>query len=521
MAETHRIEQYLPREATVQAYGNLFACELSPGDVIPVCERLYHRHRLPLKMITAFDEREATGSFRIMYLFGVPGENVFLAPYILVTDDFPSLTPSIHEASTYERKILSFFGLTPQGHPDPRPIILHENWPENCFPLRKDFRTNTRPDMASGVFPFRKIGGEGIYEIPVGPVHAGIIEPGHFRFSVAGEEILFLEPRLGYSHKGSEKLFETLPLPDKIRLAERISGDSSFSHSLAFCLALESLSGVPAGEKAGCLRVIFCELERLANHLGDIGAIMTDTGFTFGGAHGARLRELVMQMNERLTGSRFLRGVNTFGGVSREIAPEMAGRMDGELDALRRYFSEVMAVAEGSHSLLNRLKNTGILPSSAARDHGVLGVAGRAVGFAADARVDYPHAAYGKFPPAIATEESGDVYARFFVRVKEVHASLDLIKKALREMPTGGDARPPRDDHFGQNGYAVGIVEGWRGDIVYLIATDARGSISRVAVRDPSFLNWTALSYAAVGNIVPDFPLINKSFNLSYSGNDL
>ena len=521
MAETHRIEQYLPREATVQAYGNLFACELSPGDVVPACERLYHRHRLPLKMITAFDEREATGSFRIMYLFGVPGENVFLAPYILVNDDFPSLTPSIHEASTYERKIMSFFGLTPQGHPDPRPIILHENWPENCFPLRKDFLTNTRPDMASGVFPFRKIGGEGIYEIPVGPVHAGIIEPGHFRFSVAGEEILFLEPRLGYSHKGSEKLFETLPLPDKIRLAERISGDSSFSHSLAFCLALESLSGAPAGEKAGCLRVIFCELERLANHLGDIGAIMTDTGFTFGGSHGARLRELVMQMNERLTESRFLRGVNTFGGVSKEVAPEMAGRMDGELDALRRDFSEVMAVAEGSHSLLNRLKNTGILPSSAARDHGVVGVAGRAVGFTADARVDYPHAAYGKFPPAIATEESGDVYARFSVRVKEVHASLDLIKKALREMPTGGDARPPRGDHFGQNRYAVGIVEGWRGDIVYLIATDARGSISRVAVRDPSFLNWTALSYAAVGNIVPDFPLINKSFNLSYSGNDL
>ena len=292
-------------------------------------------------------------------------------------------------------------------------------------------------------------------------------------------------------------------------------------HFVAFCLALESLSGAPAGEKAGCLRVIFCELERLANHLGDIGAIMTDTGFTFGGSHGARLRETVMQMNERLTGSRFLRGVNTFGGVSKEIAPEMARRMDRELDELRKDFSEVMAVAEESHSLLNRLKNTGILPSSAARDHGVVGVAGRAVGFTADARVDYPYAAYDKFPPEIATEESGDVYARFSVRVREVYSSLDLIKKALLEMPGSGDVHLPRGDHFKKNSYAVGIVEGWRGDIVCLIATDAQGSISRVAVRDPSVLNWTALSYAAVGNIVPDFPLINKSFNLSYSGNDL
>jgi Ni,Fe-hydrogenase III large subunit/Ni,Fe-hydrogenase III component G len=521
MAETNRIEKYLPLKATVHAYDNLFAYELPPGDIVRNCEFLYHRHHLPLKMITAFDERQATGSFRMMYLFGVPKENVFLAPFIMVNNHFPSLTPSIHEASTYERKIMSFFGLIPQGHPDPRPIILHENWPEHCFPLRKDFAGDIRPDMALGTFPFRKISGEGIYEIPVGPVHAGIIEPGHFRFSVAGEEILFLEPRLGYSHKGSEKLFETLPLPDKIRLSERISGDSSCSHSLAFCLAIESLSGIPAGEKAGYLRVIFCELERLANHLGDIGAIMTDTGFTFGGSHGARLREIVMQMSERLTGSRFLRGVNTFGGVSKEITPETAGRIDKELDELRKDFSEVMAVAEKSHSLLNRLKNTGVLPSIAARDHGVVGVAGKAVGFAADARWDYPYAAYDQFPPDIATEESGDVYARFSIRVKEVYSSLDLIKKALRGMPGSSDVHPRRSDCFKKNAYALGIVEGWRGDIVYLIATDDRGSISRVAVRDPSFLNWTALSYAAVGNIVPDFPLINKSFNLSYSGNDL
>ncbi len=229
-----------------------------------------------------------------------------------------------------------------------------------------------------------------------------------------------------------------------------------------------------------------------------------------------------MQMNERLTGSRFLRGVNTHRRrVSREITPEMAGRIDGELEGLREDFSEVMAVAEDSHSLLNRLKNTGILPASTARDHGVIGVAGKAVGFAADARVDYPYAAYDKLPPDIATEEGGDVYARFSVRVKEVYSSIDLIKRALREMPAAAMFSDREVISFEKNAYAVGIVEGWRGDIVYLVATDARGDISRVDVRDPSFLNWTALSYAAVGNVVPDFPLINKSFNLSYSGNDL
>ncbi len=515
-----RIERHLPPTADVTEYGNICAYELPPDAVVGECERL--NRRLPLKIITAFDERQESGSFRIMYLFGIPRENCFLAPFIRVKEAFPSLTPTIHEASTYERKIKSFFGLNPQGHPDPRPIILHENWPENCFPLRKEFPWNSRPPLASGEFPFRRMSGEGIYEIPVGPVHAGIIEPGHFRFSVAGEEILFLEPRLGYSHRGCEKLFETLPLTDAVRLAERISGDSSYSHSLAFCLALEALSGTPAGEKAGTLRVLFCELERLANHLGDIGAIMTDTGFNFGGAHGARLREMVMQMNERLTGSRFLRGVNRIGGgFSREITPATADRIDGELQGLRKDFSEVMSVAENSHSLLNRLKNTGILPARTAKDHGVIGVAGKAVGFAADARVDYPYAAYDTLVPEIATEEGGDVHARFTVRVREVYSSIDLIQRALRRLPQGDDGSENRDRAFAKSSYRVGIVEGWRGDIVYLVATDARGGISRVDVRDPSFLNWTALSYAAVGNVVPDFPLINKSFNLSYSGNDL
>ncbi|MHB8858745.1 MAG: hydrogenase large subunit [Thermoleophilia bacterium] len=531
--------KYLPRNAAVESHGNLIACEVPAAEIAAVCESLYDHHELPLMIITCFDERDRSGFFRIMYVFGVPGENLFLGLWIEVLGEFPSLTPRIHEASIHERRIKTFFGLEPVGHPNPRPLILHENWPADAFPLRKDFDWKTRPPEAEGSFRFRELGGEGIYEIPVGPVHAGIIEPGHFRFSVAGEEILLLEPRLGYSHKGSEKLFEVLPQADKLRLAERISGDSSFSHALAFCLALESLAGISVPESDNRHRVVFSELERLANHIGDIGAIMTDTGFNFGGAAGARLREAVMQINERLTGSRFLRGVAKLGGTNARLKPETIRRLPAELDALEKDFDDVLAVAESSNTLINRLEGTGILPLAIARDHGVRGIPARAVGLRADARVDYPYCAYGKISLDVATEDDGDVLARFRVRVAEVHASIAILKEMLgsldnvsghtgkspghEEDATGATHEPtePLNADYRKNSFAVSVVEGWRGSIVYLVATDSNGEISRVAVCDPSFLNWTALGYAGQENMVPDFPLINKSFNLSYSGNDL
>lgn len=515
-------DKYLPSGTPVQFFDNLICYEVQPNKITEVCSELYRTHQLPLKIITSFDERKKGGAFKIMYVFGVPKENVFLAPFITVTDSFPSITPLIHQASIYERKIMTFFGLVPTGHPDARTLILQENWPQGVFPLRKEFPWNERPKEAAVPFQFRSVQGEGIYEIPVGPVHAGIIEPGHFRFSVAGEEILMLEPRLGYSHKGTEKLFEVLPLEKKLKLSERISGDSSFSHSMAFCEAVEKLAGLIVPEKHQLLRVIFAELERLANHMGDIGAIMIDTGFNFGGANGARLREMMMQVNDRLTGHRFLRGVNTIGGVTKDINDNTGHWLKEELEKIITDFSEVIAIAENSSSLLNRLQNTGKLNVQVAKDHGVVGVAGRALGFAADARADYPYEAYKKFAVVAETETTGDVYARFHVRIKEVYASFEIIKHALTDL-TLAKAAPleTKTPALRKSSYTISIVEGWRGDIVYLVSTDAEGNIDRVDVRDPSFLNWTALGYAGLGNIVPDFPLINKSFNLSYSGNDL
>lgn len=519
------IKKYLPDDLKSTVQNNIVLCELPEGRISEICNMLWRNHKLPLKTITAVDDRAAAGVFKIVYVFGCPEQNIFIAPYIVLRDNdkFPSIARSIHAASLFERKIRTFYGLVPSGHPNMRPILLHGNWPADIYPLRKDFDGKTRPPEANGHYSFLEVEGEGIYEIPVGPVHAGIIEPGHFRFSVAGEEVLYLEPQLGFVHKGIEKLFETLSMSDKLRLSERVSGDSSFGHSLAFCQSIEAMAGIRVPERAQYLRVIYAELERIANHLGDIGLIMMDAGFSFGGAQGARLREIVMQLCGKLTHSRFLCGVNVYGGVSKDIGHDARKNLLGNLEILRKEFTEVIRVASKSYSLLNRLKGTGVLTAQIAKDHGVVGVAARANGIATDARIDHPYAAYNKLPLRISLEETGDVYARFMVRVKEVYSSLEILQKSLENLDIiKGDLHcADKDFLLPVNSCAIGVSEGWRGDIVYFVLTDSQGLITRVDIRDPSSLNWTVVPHAVRGNIVPDFPLINKSFNLSYSGNDL
>ena len=521
--KTEDLQPYIPKNVEVTTNNNIAYFKVQDADIITVAADLNAKN-LQLNLITATDEREAGQGFKVWYVFGVPQKNIFIVPYIQLNDTtaFPSLPPIIHKAYVTQRKIHTFFGLTPIGHPDLRPIILHENWPTNAFPLRKDFDWQTKPKEAHGTYPFQKVEGEGIYEIPVGPIHAGIIEPGHFRFSVAGEEIMLLEAKLGFVHKGSEKLFEILPLADKIRLSEKISGDSSFSHSLAFCQVLESLSDTQVPKKALYLRVIYAELERLANHFGDIAFIMLDTGFNFGGSQGTRLREMVMQINEQLTKSRFLREVNTIGGVTKDIKPKEIIALSKDLDNIQKDFSEIISIAQNSSSLLNRLKDTGVLLRQTAIDYGALGVAAKATGIATDARVNFPCAAYGQLGfKDIETEQDGDVYARFNIRIKEAYASMNIIQNALSKLTENPINGNTNNIAFKKNALAISIVEGWRGQIVYFVTTDSSGNISRVAVCDPSFLNWPLVQEVGPGNVVPDFPLINKSFNLSYSGNDL
>ncbi|PIT94921.1 hypothetical protein COT98_01710 [Candidatus Falkowbacteria bacterium CG10_big_fil_rev_8_21_14_0_10_39_9] len=518
------IKSFVPVGMDFLVFDNVISFEVPSAKIIQIVSDLYENPELSLKLITATDERSDSDCFKVWYVFTIMNQNISIVPFIRLqdTEEFPALSPTIHEAWDYERKIRTFFGLIPVGNPDDRPIMLQGNWPQDVFPLRKDFDWRTRPELAHNSYQFQKVEGEGIYEIPVGPIHAGIIEPGHFRFSVAGEEIMLLEPLLGFTHKGSEKLLEQLSLADKIRLSEKISGDSSFNHSLAFCQALEQLAGVAISDRVRYLRVLFAELERLANHFGNIGAIMLDAGFSFGGASGASLREMIMQINEGLSGNRFLRGLNVIGGVTRDISAPQAKELDDQLTKIVKDFSEVITIAGNSASLFNRLERTGTLKLKIAQEHGVIGIPARALGLAIDARLNHPYAAYDKLFSSddVALEHSGDVYARFHVRIKEAYTSIKIIKKVLQKIPTGS-LMTATDINFKKNSLAIGSVEGWRGEIVYFVTTDSNGNISRVFPRDPSFINWTILGHAGPGNIVPDFPLINKSFNLSYSGNDL
>ena len=286
--------------------------------------------------------------------------------------------------------------------------------------------------------------------------------------------------------------------------------------------ALEKLGDTVVPARARYLRVIYAELERLANHFGDIGAIMMDTGFNFGGAGGTRLREMVMQINERITGSRFLRSVNIIGGLTKDIDDREKNKLFSELKNLSKDFSEVIGVALNSTSLLNRLKGTGILSAEIAKNHGVVGVAGKAVGIINDARVNFPYAAYDELLlDEIVTEQDGDACARFLVRIKEARASIKIMENASKKLPKGHISIPNPNVVFKKNTFAICVVEGWRGEILYFVTTDAKGNISRVTPRDPSFINWAVLCDAGFDNVIPDFPLINKSFNLSYSGNDL
>lgn len=507
--------------------GNVHLFHVTAEHLPVVIKALKHEHELPLKTVSATDERAAHGAFRIYYVFGVPKENIFIVPFITVDEyaaAFPSLTPLDHEFSLYEQEIKTFFGLTPVGHPCAQRIILHgENYPADVYPLRKEFAWNTQVTAPEEKFSptFQKYEGEGVYEIPVGPVHAGIIEPGHFRFSVLGEEILRLEPRLGYVHKGTEKLFEHLSLERKLVLAERISGDSSYHHALALASAVERLAGTEVPARGRLLRVVYGELERLANHFNDLAFIMLDTGFSFGGSHGSRLRERIMQWHERLTGSRFLRGVVTYGGVTRDIDGATLTALHDDLELLEKDFMEVMMAAKESDSVSNRLRGTGQLAAQVAQDLGAVGIARRACGTELDARADFPYAAYDMVQFGIVTEKSGDVYARFRVRAREATQSFRLLNQALALL--AHEAGPINTALLAlpANRHAVSVVEGWRGDIVYFVMTDAEGAISRVKVRDPSFLNWTVFPHVIGQDMVPDFPLINKSFNLSYTGNDL
>ena len=522
------MERILNKGRNRRDHLNEVTVEVDIADFRDVCHGLLVKQHALLRLMFATDERERDGLFRIYVVFSVPGSDTFTIIVLPVKEDtpsFPSLTPMIPAAHWYEREISDLFGLLPEGHPDPRRLVFHESFPANAHPLRKDWSISHAEKQEWGEgkaikvpHPFLEVAGEGIVQIPVGPVHAGIIEPGHFRFSAIGETIFFLEPRLFYTHKGTEKQFEKLGFADGVKLAERVSGTSSFSHGAAYCMAVERMMGIEISEKAAAIRTLILELERLYNHIGDIGNMCAGTGLAVGYARGAVIKERLMQLNERLCGSRFLRGVNMVGGVTRDVYTQ-ADDILKTLDWATKEYKDFMQLLTGSVSHMERITNTGRLSKDIARKLGVTGVAARASGLPDDIRKSHPHLLYDRLIFEAHTYEQGDVFARTMIRAEETECSISMIQ-ALMESGYKGELMVPLKP-ASAFAAALGYVETPRGSLFYWVMADKDGKPLRVKFRSPSYCNWPAVPFAVHGNIVPDFPLCNKSFNLSYSGTDM
>ena len=430
--------------------------------------------------------------------------------------------PGLHEcfpvAERLQRAVRDLLGVQAQGM-DTRPWLRHARWGERDYPLRRESSVAVPPGPPQPeAYAFVPVDGDGVHEVAVGPVHAGVIEPGQFRFSVVGEKILRLEERLGFTHKGVARRFEQLAPVEGVRLAARLSGDSAVANAWAYCMALEALADAAPPPRALHLRALLLERERLANHLGDIGAIVNDAGFGFGLAQFSRLKEDLLRLNAHAFGARYPFDAVQPGGVS--VDPESAALalVQRQTEVLTGELARLREILDAHEGLQNRLQSTGRVAPEIARRLGMLGLAGRASGQSLDLRANPAFAPYGGLAVRIAVEQAGDVAARLALRLREAQESLRLCRELCLGMPAGA-VRAELPESIAP-GLALGLVEGWRGPILIALRVDAQGRIARCHAHDPSWQNWPAVEWAVIGDIVPDFPLINKSFNLSYSGHD-
>ncbi len=518
----------------------------SKEDIPELC--LYVRDELKGKLATVVctDERKAGGGFVLRYAFGVGGgEDVFVVVTARVEEGgpteppvFPSIALMMPPATLYEREIKDTFGLVPWGNPDTRPLTLHERWPGDVFPLRKEFELRRKVAEAQDRgYRFLRVEGEGVSEIPVGPVHAGIIEPGHFRFSILGETILNLETRLFYTHRGVEKLAEGLRLDHVLLLSERISGDEAVANSSAYCQAVEKVARVAPPLRALQIRAVCAELERVYNHLGTLAGLSTDVAFPYGAARLNILKERMMRLNEEVAGSRLLFGVNRLGGVGVDLPPEKSQLVKGTIHTVLDDFNRVVKLLRDDSSVMDRLRGTGAIGPDNAEEMGLVGVAARSSGLDVDTRRDHPYGAYRSItidphldtPRHIVEHEvematrRGDVLARFETRVEEVVNSVSMIDEVLWNLESDPAllAPLPREE-LKPFSHALGYAESHRGQTVHWVMMgEEPGTLFRYKVRTASFANWPAIETAVLNDIVADFPLVNKSLDLSYAGNDL
>jgi Ni,Fe-hydrogenase III large subunit len=437
---------------------------------------------------------------RICAVLGEDHEGKLSIVSMMVSRDqprFESLTPFLAQEHMFEREIAEQFGITPVGHPWLKPVRHH-------------------PTQGH---PFFQMQGEEVHEVAVGPVHAGIIEPGHFRFQCHGEEILNLEIQLGYQHRGIEKMMEEVSADRAVLLAESIAGDTVIGHTTAYCQAMESLCDIEPAPRSQALRAISLELERLSNHVGDLGALSTDIGFLPAAAYFGRLRGEFLNLLMEVSGNRYARSLLRPGGVLFDMDTDMIKNFHKRLLIAQKDLKEIAGFFFGKSSVLSRLEETGIVSNKVAKELGLVAPTARASGCGLDVRSDYAFGMYRFSNIPVSTASSGDVYARALVRSLESQRSIEFLLETLHQIPIGDlhAALPAlKPDHM-----SVAMAEGWRGEIVHVVLTDANSRIKRYKIKDPSFHNWTALEMAVRGTAISDFPLCNKSFNLSYAGHDL
>lgn len=488
--------------------------ELSQQDMAKqLKERLHKNSDERLGLLTSIDG----GQLILLMLNPTKGTGEILES-ALENNSYRAYTSNFAQFHWFERALYDMFGIVAEGHPRFKHLLLHEQYEKDFFPLRnvpvpKDFKVPIDRN-----YQFLEVKGEGVYELPVGPIHAGVIEPGHFRFSCFGETIVNLEIRLGFLHRGVEKRLTEVPWQKAHFVAEALASDTACANALAHAEAIESIAQVEVPERAKFLRTIALEIERLAMHIIDIGGMCTDIGLLGISATAGRLRGNALRLGDLLSGSRFLRAFIMPGGV-RQVEDARLAEIKAGCQQLRKDLQPVWAMFLENQIAVERLSNIGVISYSLACEFGLVGVAARASGINYDVRKHFTCGKYPQYAPPPVVEKGGDIFARERVRIGEVWTTLDTIEKLIENIPPGNHKiEMPRE--LPKMAWGVGIVEAFRGELIHLVSTDMSGNIRRYAIKDPSFDNWTAISIGSRNQLIADFPLVNKSFALSYGGND-
>ena len=558
---------------------NELVIKINLKDLKKIC--LYFSKDLKFYLLSAFaadESKDGSNNFKIRYVFSHSAMDLFIIVETYASADgiFPSLSADMPVLNWYEREIKDLFGLIPEGHPDPRPLMLFpENYPQDTnnnneinapcssdsagyHPLRKGYPSGLRPEFKKyGEYNYNKdVKGDGVFNILVGPVHAGIIEPGHFRFCMSGEPILQLEIRHFWKHRGIEKIAEGKTIDEALSLAEKISGDHCVAHSLAFLSAAEKILYIKISDRGLYIRTIYAELERLLCNINDFAWLFQDAGYSFGAQETFVLKEDIMELNKYLSGSRFNKGVLSLGGINAcgDIDKLKKKILLEKLPDFKKRYLNLKKMLLNSSTIQERFEETGYINKETVLDLCALGLAARASGVSSDTRKEHPYLIYDKLHFNSKVLKNKDVFARLLIRFYDIEESFSIITQCLNELHAeepqtslNGAGQNDADINIkkyrpyaaaaaltsadtgvdaGNNDnnavfWGLGYCESQRGNIMHFVELDERAKILRWKIRDPSFHNWQLIEFAVIGDIIADFPIVNKSLNLSYAGNDL